>query len=247
MPVPPGSNEPPPLPSASRLNCLWRTLRPLAQFLFALLFRFRAFDLENLPRSGGALLLVNHQSYLDPVILALPMTRPLSMVARKNLYQVPLFGRLLKALYGLSIDRDAPGTGVIREVIRRLDHGFLIGIFPEGTRSSGLEVGPIKPGFLSILRRCDVPLIPVGIAGADRALPKGALFVRPTQIGITFGAPIPPEMLAPLKTRGREDELLRVVRDHIQQAVYRSAERIGQPIERAEHRPSAGPEVELRS
>lgn len=231
MSVPSESNEPPPLPSASRLNLLWRTLRPPVRVLFALLFRFQAFGEDNIPSSGGALLLVNHQSYLDPVILALPMTRPLSMVARKNLYEIPILGRIMRGLYGLAIDRDSPGTGVIREMIRRLEHGFLVGIFPEGTRSSGLEVARIKPGFLSILRRTDVPVIPVGIAGADRAFPKGAKFLRPARICITFGEPIPGDVLASLTTRGREDELLSLVRDRIQAEVFRSAQRIGLAVD----------------
>jgi 1-acyl-sn-glycerol-3-phosphate acyltransferase len=227
MSLAPGPSATSPLPSASQLNLLWRTLRPPVRFLFALLFRFRGFDVSNIPDAGGALLLINHQSYLDPVILALPMQRPLCMVARRDLYDIPIFGRILRCLYGLAIDRDSPGTGIIREVIRRLEHGFLIGIFPEGTRSSGLEVAPIKPGFLSIVRRTSVPVIPVGIAGSDHAFPKGAKFFRPARIGITFGEPIPEEILAPLKARGRDDELLSLVRERIQVEVLRSAERIG--------------------
>jgi len=179
-----------------------------------------------MPESGGALLLVNHQSYLDPIILGLPQRRPISMVARKNLYEIPIMGRIFKGLYGLAIDRDSPGTEVIREIVRRLDHGLLIGIFPEGTRSSGTELGPIKPGFISIVRRADVPIIPVGIAGADRAFPRGAKFIRPSRICISFGKPIPESLLAPLKTRGRESELIELIREQIQAEVDRSLEQI---------------------
>jgi 1-acyl-sn-glycerol-3-phosphate acyltransferase len=235
-----GSDDPPPLPSASRLNLLWRMLHPPVRLLFALAFRIRVLGVENIPASGGALLLINHQSYLDPVILALPMKRPLSMVARKNLYQIPVFGRILTGLYGLAIDRDAPGTGVIREIIRRLEHGFLIGIFPEGTRSSGLEVAPVKPGFLSILRRTGVPVIPVGIAGSDHAFPRGAKFIRPARICIAFGEPIPDQVLSPLKVRGREQELLREVQQRIQAEVNRSAERLGLAAQQAAPTADAG-------
>lgn len=230
MPADSGPPEPP-LPSATRLNLLWRTLRFSARGLFALWFRFRACGVENIPADGGALLLINHQSYLDPAILGMPMRRPISMVARKNLYEIPILGRILKGLYGLAIDRDSPGGGVIREMVRRLDHGLLIGIFPEGTRSSGLEVAPIKPGFISLLRRADVPVIPAGIAGADRAFPRGALFVRPSRICITFGEPIPRELLSPLKQRGREQELLSLVRQRIQAQVHHSAQQIGLPTD----------------
>jgi 1-acyl-sn-glycerol-3-phosphate acyltransferase len=216
----------PPLPSPDRFNLLWRTLRPPVRFLFALMFRFRSHGVENIPESGGALLLINHQSYLDPAILGLPQHRPISMVARKNLYEIPILGRILKGLYGLAIDRDAPGTGVIREMVRRLEHGFLVGLFPEGTRSSGARLGRIRPGFISIVRRIDVPIIPVGIAGADRAFPRGAKFIRPARICISFGEPIPESQLHPLRTHGREDELIELIRQHIQVEVERSAERI---------------------
>jgi len=222
------------------LNLLWRTLRWPVAVVFSLLFRFRAFGVDNIPSSGGALLLINHQSYLDPMVVALPMTRPLSMVARKNLYEIPILGRIMRGLYGLAIDRDAPGTGIIREMIRRLEHGFLVGIFPEGTRSSGLEVARIKPGFLSLLRRTEVPVIPVGIAGADRAFPKGARFVRPARICVTFGKPIPEEVLAALKTRDREQELLSLVRGCLQAEVDRSAERLGLAVEQAATTANAG-------
>lgn len=212
-----------PLPSPVRRNLLWWTLQKLLQVLCAVLFRYQASGIENVPREGPALLLINHQSYLDPILVGLPLDRPVSMVARKNLYQIPLFGRLLKGLYGLEIDRDSPGTAVIREIVRRLDHGFLIAIFPEGTRSSGTQLGPIKPGFVSILRRANVPIIPVGIAGADRALPRGASFPRPTKIRVTFGEPIPESDVAPLKARGKEDELLKLVSRKIQTQVDQSA------------------------
>ena len=62
------------------------------------------------------------------------------------------------------------GTGALREMIARLKAGFWVGIFPEGTRSPDGKLGEIKPGFLAMLRRANVPVCPVGIAGADRAL-----------------------------------------------------------------------------
>ena len=104
-------------------------------------------------------------------------------------------------------------------MLRRLDHGFLVAIYPEGTRGFSTELGPIKPGFISILRRADVPVIPVGLAGANRAMPKGAWLIRPATIRISYGRPIPPSELAPLKERGQETQLLEFIRERIQAEV----------------------------
>ena len=211
--------SPDPLPSPIRRNVLWWTTQKFLQLVFPLLFRFRGRGAENIPQQGPALLLVNHQSYLDPIILGLPLTRPIVMLARENLFGIPVLGPYLRGLYGMPIDRDNPGTQAIRELLRRLDHGFLVAVYPEGTRGFATEMGPIKPGFISILRRADVPVIPVGLAGANRAMPKGSWFIRPTPIRICYGRPIPADELAPLKQRGHEKELLEVVRDRIQAEV----------------------------
>ena len=213
-----------PLPSPTRRKPLWWSTQQVMQVLFPLLFRYRAQGTENVPQEGPALLLVNHQSYLDPIVLGLPLKRPIVMLGRKNLMEFPLLGPILRGLYGVPIDRNNPGTHVIRELVRRLDHGFLVAIYPEGTRGFSTQLGEIKPGFISILRRTDVPVIPVGLAGTNRAMPKGSWFIRPATIRITFGEPMPPSTLASLKARGRERELLMFIHDQMQAQVDKSAD-----------------------
>ncbi len=68
----------------------------------------------------------------------------------------------------MPISREAAGTESLRESIRRMEHGFLVGIFPEGTRSDDGALGELKPGFLALVRRAGVPVIPVGVAGPMR-------------------------------------------------------------------------------
>jgi len=109
----------------------------------------------------------------------------------------------------IPINRDAAGTASLREIIRRLEHGFLVGMFPEGTRNTGPEtLGPLKPGFVSILRRANVPVIPVGIAGASEVMPRGTLLLRARPVRVVIGEPISACRLSELTTRGRERELL---------------------------------------
>ena len=208
----------PPLPNPLWRNWTWFTLQQIFQTLFTVWFRYRAQGLENLPESG-ALLLINHQSFLDPLLVGLPLRRPVSYLARENLLRVPVIGWLLQRTYVMPISRETAGTESLRESLRRMEHGFLVGIFPEGTRSLDGGLRDIKPGFVALVRRAKVPVIPVGIAGAYEAFPRGAWFPRPSLIRIVYGAPMDPTRLAELCQKGREAELVEWTRSSIQECL----------------------------
>ena len=152
--------------------------------------------LENIDNTKGGLLLVNHQSFLDPLLAALSLTRPVSYLARDSLFKLPVLGWLLRHTYVIPISREAARGGSIRLALERLEQGYLIGIFPEGTRSSGTEVRVFRPGFLAVVRRTNQPVYPVGIVGSDRVMPRGAWFIRPGRIQVVYGTPFTPDEMA---------------------------------------------------
>jgi 1-acyl-sn-glycerol-3-phosphate acyltransferase len=115
----------------------------------------------------------------------------------------------------MPLARDTGGAAGIRETLRRLEDGFLVGIFPEGTRSADGTMGPFKPGFAALVRRTDLPIYPVGIAGAQRALGRGSLFLKPHRVCLVFGEPFARETIDELRQRGREAELVDAVRERI--------------------------------
>ena len=201
-----------------RRNWTWLSLQWIFQFLFTIWFRYRAFGMENLPE-GGALLLINHQSFLDPLLVGLPLTRPVSYLARENLFRLPIIGWLVKNTYVMPISRESAGTESLRESIRRMEHGFLVGIFPEGTRTEDGGLCEMKPGFVALIRRVKVPVIPVGIAGAFEAFPRGAWFPVPARIRIVFGRPMESTRLVELCQKGREAELVDWSRTQIQECL----------------------------
>lgn len=209
------SREPSPLPDPIHPNWVWRTFRLLFRNVFAFWMRYRARGFENLPPDGGALFLINHQSFLDPLLVGLPLRRPVSYLARDNLFRVPFVGWVLRNTYVMPIRRDAAATDSLRESIRRIEHGFYVGIFPEGTRTRDGSIGELKPGFIALLRRTRVPLVPIGIAGADRAMPRGVIFLRPQRVHVVFGEPIPPDVIQSLATKAREPELLELARQRL--------------------------------
>jgi 1-acyl-sn-glycerol-3-phosphate acyltransferase len=182
---------------------------------FTIWLRYRARGVERLPTSGGGLLLANHQSYLDPLLVGLPLRRPVSYLARDSLFRVPVVGWILRNTYVMPLNRDSGGAAGFRETLRRLEDGFLVGVFPEGTRSPDGSLGAFKPGFAALLRRAHIPIYPVGIAGAHRALGKGSLFLKPHRVCVVFGEPFSRETIEPLCQRGRELELVEIVRTRI--------------------------------
>ena len=213
-------SDPLPLPSPIRRNWLWRSFQIAYQVFFSLWLGYRSRGVENLPAEGGALLLINHRSFLDPMLAGLPLQRPVSFVARHTLFSVPVVGAILRRTYVIPINRDSAGTASLREIIRRIDHGFLVGMFPEGTRNDGPDLlKSLKPGFASIIRRVNAPVIPIGIAGANQVMPRGAMFARPRPVRVVIGQAIPSEEIASVNSRGRQQDLLDLVARRMSETV----------------------------
>ena len=201
--------------SPTRRNWTWWTLQMMAQVVFTVWLRFRARGLENIPASGGGLILGNHSSFLDPLLIGMPLTRPVSFLARDSLFRIPVVGWILRNTYVKPLNRENASTASIRETVQRAEQGFLCGLFPEGTRSPSGEVGEFKPGFIALVRRMDRPIYPVGIAGTHLALGRQSLFLKPYRVRLVFGKPILPEEIAGMKERGREQELVEYVRSRV--------------------------------
>lgn len=139
-------------------------------------------------------------------------------LARENLFRVPFIGWVLRNTYVLPINRESAGTGALREMIARLKAGFWVGIFPEGTRSADGKLGEMKPGFLALLRRADVPVCPVGIAGADRAARPVSQAPHFSTVRVVFGEPISAAQVAETLTLG-EAALLDLIRTRLEECM----------------------------
>ncbi len=152
----------------------------------------RAFGTENVPRRGGVLLASNHQSYLDPALVAACLRREMHFMARSSLFRNPAFRALIVGCNAFPIERDKADVKGVKEAITRLEAGNILLVFPEGTRTRNGSVGRMKPGIGALAERASVPIVPVLIDGAHEAWPKGALLPRPGRVRIVFGPPIAP-------------------------------------------------------
>ncbi|MHB1025339.1 MAG: lysophospholipid acyltransferase family protein [Desulfobacteria bacterium] len=144
---------------------------------------FRVEGMENLP-SCGAVLVANHQSIVDIPMLLSAFPRPVRFLAKRELGEIPLFGKAMAAAGNLFIDRDDPRDAVrmLRDVGARLRDGRLVVVFPEGTRSVDGSIGEFRPGAFYLAQKSGAPVVPVYLDGGYRALPKGGLRVRPARL-----------------------------------------------------------------
>jgi 1-acyl-sn-glycerol-3-phosphate acyltransferase len=198
--------------SPERPNRVYRFFRALARLGFPVYFRLRVRGLDKIPAHGPALLVINHQSFLDSLFVGTPLPRTICYLARDSLFRVPVVGWILRHTYVMAVNRESASSSSLRLAADRLKHGFLVGIFPEGTRSIDGQIGPLKPGFIALIRRGNVPIIPVGVAGTRAAWPRDSKIVRPKPCRVVYGDPISTEVLARLVVKGNEEALLDEVR-----------------------------------
>jgi 1-acyl-sn-glycerol-3-phosphate acyltransferase len=170
----------------------WRLSQDLTRFGGNLFWKFRAFGLENIPRKGGVLLAANHQSYLDPVLVAMVLPREMHFMARRTLFRNPVFRAIIAGYNAFAIERDSADVKGVNSAIARLEAGNILLVFPEGTRTGDGSIGPMKSVGV-IAERAAVPIVPVLIQGAYEVWPKGRVIPHFGVISLVFGKPRSPE------------------------------------------------------
>jgi 1-acyl-sn-glycerol-3-phosphate acyltransferase len=175
----------------------YEAIRRSAHVLLAVFFRAQAVDVENVPGSGPLLLAANHQSYLDPPTIGSLVThRHLEFIARAGLFKYRPFAWVISLLNSIPIREDTGDAQAVREVLRRLEKGRAVLIFPEGSRTPDGKIHTFKRGVALLVKRARCPVVPVAIEGAYQRWPR---FGWPRLVGppviVRYGKPIPYEEL----------------------------------------------------
>ncbi len=169
---------------------LWVVLQAICRVVTTLMFGLRVHGKQHIPKTGGVLILANHQSYLDPVLLAVQLNRPVSFLARSGLFSNRFFAWLIRSLNAFPVRQGAGDVGAVKESIRRLQQGHMLVIYPEGSRTEDGELQPIEAGAALIVRRAGVPVVPAVIEGSFAAWPRGRKLFRPARIEVLYGPPL---------------------------------------------------------
>ncbi|GIP20131.1 1-acyl-sn-glycerol-3-phosphate acyltransferase [Paenibacillus sp. J22TS3] len=139
--------------------------RGALRVIYKLLFRLKGIGLENIPKEGGVLLCSNHISNFDPPTIGILLDRKVHFMAKAELFEVPVLGWLIKQLGAFPVKRGGVSKESIKTSLTLLRSGKVMGIFPEGRRSSSGESGMGKKGAASFALRSDAAVIPVAIIG----------------------------------------------------------------------------------
>jgi 1-acyl-sn-glycerol-3-phosphate acyltransferase len=162
--------------------------------VFRLLTRVTVLNMENLPKEGGYIVASNHLGIIEvPLVFCLlSFTNVTGLVAKKH-QKNPLFRWLVNIVGGIWLNREEADTRAVRAATEHLKSGGVLGISPEGTRSPTGGLIFAKTGVAYLADRAAVPIIPVGVTGTWRAVPKLLLLQRP-RIIVRFGQPftLPP-------------------------------------------------------
>lgn len=154
-----------------------------------------------MPKTGPALVAGNHRGFLDGPMVAIFAPREAQFLAKSELFHGSL-ARLLLWVGQIPVDRGRADRAALRRASRVLADGGVLGIFPEGTRGSGL-VDTVQHGVAYLaLRAPGVPVVPVACLGTEQALPEGARLPRwRTRVDIVFGPPF--QLTVPVNPRAR--------------------------------------------
>jgi 1-acyl-sn-glycerol-3-phosphate acyltransferase len=155
-------------------DMLYRFARSLLRLLFFVLFRLEAHGMENIPTQGPLILCGNHRSYYDPPMLGTPLNRELFFMAKAELFNIPVFGSILKRVHAFPVKRGGVSKESIRLSIQLLKEGNGMCIFPEGTRHNAGGVG--KKGAASLAIKSDAVVIPVAIIGNYKPFRRMAVY-----------------------------------------------------------------------
>ncbi len=176
---------------------VFTSIRVILLLLFRILLGMKINGLNNVPRTGGVLVVSNHLHNADPVLISAAMPRPMHYMAKKELMSVPVIGKVIQFGGAFPVDRGKADRKAIQMATERLQQGIPVGMFPEGTRSVSRQIERALPGAGLIALRGTVPILPVANVGSERLPFNGSKQMHRGEgedtgrwrVTITFGEP----------------------------------------------------------
>ena len=165
---------------------LYQFLKAIVSPIYRLLFNVRVIGKENVPTEGGVLLCPNHLAAVDVISIGAVCPRQITCIAKKELFEIPVLGGLVKALGAVKIDRGGADVGAIKAAVSAIESGKTVVIFPQGHRCPGVNLASTQirhgAGLIAYYAKCNVVPVCINIKGG-----KYSLF-RKTEI--IYGKPI---------------------------------------------------------
>ncbi len=192
--------------------------------LYATYFRWRVFNPERVPETGGVILASNHASFLDPPLVGAGLQRGINYLARESLFRFPGVGALLRSWSAVPVDRDGGGAAGLKAILDRLLAGGGIILFPEGTRTRDGNLQPARSGIGLVVIKSTAPVVPVRVFGTYEAYGRHIKFPRPGRVAVKYGQPMNfVELRAEARacSKPRLKEIYQQIADEIMAAIAR--------------------------
>ena len=187
-------------------------IRPVVGAVSRVFWKIEYNGVENVPKRGGVIIAANHQTYIDPFWLSVPIKRPTRYLAWSAAFRWPVVGRCLTWFGAWPLALEGSDPAAIRSSLQWLRNGGAVVIFPEGARSTVTgNLDRFKAGAVRLALEAQVPILPVTIKGGNRVWPKGWRFPRLGKVVVTYHPLIHAEPSANEETRAcarRETERL---------------------------------------
>lgn len=180
-------------------RALYLVARAIVEVLVRLITRMTVEGREHLPARGAFVLAPVHRSVVDSPIAACLSRRRMRFMGKDSVWKHRPVGWIASALGAFPVTRGSADREALRRCVAVLDAGEPLVLFPEGERKSGPVVQPLFDGAVHIAVKAGVPIIPVGIGGSERVMPKGARLPSPRKVHVIIGPPLAP----PLTSDGR--------------------------------------------
>jgi 1-acyl-sn-glycerol-3-phosphate acyltransferase len=167
--------------------------RELAVWLTRAITRLRISGLENLPKEGAYVIAPVHRSYVDTPIVACITRRRIRFMGKEEVWKFAPLGWFISSLGAFPVSRGAADREALRRCVTVLENGEPLVLFPEGERKDGPLIQPLFAGAVFIAARAGVPIVPIGIGGSSRVMPRHAKMIHPQKVHVVIGEPIYPE------------------------------------------------------
>ncbi len=208
----------------TRINYEWqpsegwyRAMRVFFGVVFHTAWPLRVEGAEHVPRQGAAVVVSNHLSLIDPFVVGYAANRLVNFMGKEELFRTPFVGFLIRQLGAFPVDRGRRDASAMRIALQVLKAGELLGMFPEGTRSTGGEMLEFRTGAVRLATKTRSPIIPVAVRNTNHAMPPGRI-IRPARISVRFGEPFELTELYESNSKGEAMErALAVLKERIEE------------------------------
>ncbi|HEY9643844.1 MAG TPA: lysophospholipid acyltransferase family protein [Coleofasciculaceae cyanobacterium] len=187
----------------------WSIVSPLLHTYF----RGRVYGAEHVPQKGALIVVANHASDFDPPLVSNCVGRPVSYMAKEELFRVPVLSQAIRLYGAYPVKRGSADRSAIRAALTQLQNGWAVGVFLQGTRTSDARIPDPKLGAALLSAKAQVPLLPVSLWGTQAIIAKGGKFPRSVPVTVRIGELITP----PLSTKREE---LEAVTWHCTEAIH---------------------------